>query len=121
MPCDDIRGDWIRGLLADDSTEDAMIDPPLTISNPSGSQFRGRFLVAGEVEFDITCNGNGARPRIEFRRVHTDGTITDYSGKVVPFGPRAAFGIIKGRFRRVTVVQSRTLVATGDWETEKPT
>lgn len=122
MPCSDLAGNWIRGFLADDSADEATIDPPLTIVDNGGGNLSGSF--PNENAFPIVCHTTGQRIRIEFTRTHagSPATRTTYMGKVVPFGQRAMLGIIKGKFRRETTnQQGQTIVATGDWETEKPT
>jgi hypothetical protein len=123
MPCNDLIGaDWIPGLLVVDGGDEVIIDPPLEISNPSGSQLVGVFSEAGETEFNVTCRETGPVLMINFTRVHPDGrTTTDYRGRVVGFGDRAFVGVIRGRFQRNTLRDGRLVPINGDWETERPT
>jgi hypothetical protein len=122
MSCNDTIGDdWIRGLLVVDSTDEVMIDPELEISNPSGSQLVGVFRAPDERPFDIECRETGSTTMISFTRTHPDGTTTEYRGRVISFGDRAFVGIIRGRFSRDILRESRRVRINGDWETERPT
>lgn len=121
MACRDIVGDdWIVGLLVVDSTDEVIFDPPLEITD-TGSEFRGIFRDDNH-DFHVDCDETGSKTVIKFTRTHNDGTTTDYKGTVVEFGDRGTVGIIRGKFKRKTLRQDRTLAEkNGDWETERPT
>lgn len=129
MPCSDLFGGWIRGLLVDSNAageddEVVEIDPTLRIFDGGGGVIKGRF--AGDTQdFIVNCDDTGKKMKVSFTRRHADLlTTTEYKGKVVPFGDRARVGIIKGKFDRRRFAadgKTQTQVASGDWETERPT
>lgn len=118
MACSDIGGTWREGVLVD-GDENVIIDPVLRISGPVGA-FTGRF--DGDPEpCEITCEETGPKTTIKIVRRHPEGGTVTYKGRVVPFGPRAVVGIIKGTFDHVFEANARIFRASGDWETERPT
>jgi hypothetical protein len=124
MACNDILGRWIESLLVVDTTDDVLVDPPMTIFLNAEGKRRVKFT-GDHADFEVTCDDTTPKTLIEFTRTHNDQVTTKYSGRVVPFGSRGT-GIIRGRFTRTTpqaLAEERRVAAVtnGDWETEKPT
>src|SRR5215510_14301431 len=97
VKCIDLIGpDWLPGILivTHGQDEDVDFDPILEISDPSGSQPVGHFR-GDNNSFNVDCTPiNPNKLRINFVRIHNDGTTTTYDGKVVRFpSPRGSVGV----------------------------
>ena len=118
MACSHIEGTWPDPTLLADTGE-VTRDPVLVITPGGGSGFKGRFQVPREPEFDVHCTQHALHSEVSFTRTHLDGMTTAYTAIHVRIRPRRNVDIFAGRFTRRR--SDGSILAVGDWETEKPT
>ena len=118
---------WRRARLLFDGLAKAERDAVPILETPdSNGFFRGRFRVEGGADLpdeliDGRFTSNGSRPEIVFTRKHPGGTVTNYSGRVFEVAGETTV-MIRGKFTRTTTSADGTVtLASGDYETEKPT
>ena len=131
MSCDRIAGStWTRAKLIFDDVTAAEVDDTIDLDAPDGNgNFTGRFRHrdTGQVLQDQLMNGrcipDGLRSRVVFVRKHNGvSVVTRYIGKVIPQGGGSTTVLIRGKFTRATTDQGGAVtIASGDYETEKPT
>ena len=120
---------WRNARLLFDDTAKAEQDALLVLETPNADDgfFEGFFRDRTTLQrlpdelVDGRCTPNGLRPLIVFTRKHPEGTVTSYSGKVIEVANDTTV-MIRGRFTRTTTNADGTVaLASGDYETEKPT
>ena len=131
MTCQRIAGNnWIRARLLFDDITNAEADDLVEIDAPDANGvFTGRFKnpVSGAVLPDQLLNGrcipDGLRSRVVFTRKHDGVNVTTrYVGRVIPVGGNSTTVMIRGKFTRATTDDNGSVtIASGDYETEKPT
>ena len=130
MSCDRLAGNnWGRARLIFDDVANSETDADIVLNAPNeNGVFTGNFRdpVSGEdLEDQLTnglCRPNGLRSRVVFTRKHHGvNIITRYVGSVIPVNG-ATTVMIRGKFTRATTeADGAVTIASGDYETEKPT
>jgi hypothetical protein len=127
MACSDVDGNFEKGLLFIDGTDDFVEDSIMRITQPPDANgvFSGNFD-GDTADFDGECRVMGQRTMITITRTRNDGTKTTYKGRVKRVVTATVNKtIIRGRFDgpATNVVDKDAALAGmgGDWETEKPT
>lgn len=124
-----IAGDgWDKARLLFDEVPDAQQDANLEIGTPDEEGFfQGGFRdpnTGDPLEDELVdgrCIPDGLTARIAFTRIHAGGNMTTrYVGRVIPLGNDTTV-MIRGKFTRATTSGTIVSIASGDYETEKPT
>jgi hypothetical protein len=129
--CERLAGtNWSRARLLQDNVTDAEADDLIELDAPNANGvFTGRFKHrdTGAILPDQLVNGrcvpDGLRARVEFTRKHDGVNVTTrYAGRVIPVGGGSTTVMIRGKFTRATTDANGSVsIASGDYETEKPT
>lgn len=130
MTCDRIAGtNWSRARLLFDDVTNAEADDLIELDAPDANGIlTGRFKnrETGQILPDQLVNGRcipeGLRSRVVFTRKHDGVNVTTrYAGRVIPVGGGTTV-MIRGKFTRATTDANGSVsIASGDYETEKPT
>lgn len=122
---------WRNARLFFDNVTNAEKDNDLVLDTPDENGFFGGQFKDSEGEplpdelVEGRCIPDGLRPLVMFTRKQDGGRVTTrYIGKVITFGDDAENStvMIRGRFTRATTNSDGTIaIASGDYETEKPT
>jgi hypothetical protein len=131
MSCERIAGaNWGRARLLFDDVTNGEADDTIDLNAPDNTgvftgQFRHRDTgaVLADQLMNGRCTPDGLRSRVVFTRKHNGVNVTTrYIGRVIPVGGGSTVVMIRGRFTRATVDGNGTVsIASGDYETEKPT
>lgn len=130
MSCDRLAGNnWSRARLLFDDIANGERDDDIELNPPDANGiFTGKFKHrdTGADLPDQLINGrcvpDGLRCRVVFTRKHNGTNVTTrYMGRVVPVNGGTTV-MLRGKFTRATTdANGAVSIASGDYETEKPT